>query len=345
MKLGEYILQYLREAEISQRQFALASKLSPGYISMLIAGKNPRSNAPISPTLDSLIKIASAMGMEPDELLERVDDVSINLRPRRRREPTYLTLDEEAVLDSYRRLKDDARLEIVYYVYALTLVAPIPGYDPFEQSTKIYQYINRERDPDYPDEDDPLFDAMVAFSPNRKHKARLEPLDPAIVMEKRVSNAVRNYTEKHPEDGAEEEPKAVSLARAKVVLDHVYPHHYVEPIPRAESDEFFAESQRVGASRNSSSGNVRSGKADGMPASAHADSRNYGEARNSASGRHSGANADGMPDRKPDRKPDSDLIYRAAHSVDRSEGKLERISGDQLDRLKKAKPIKSDDQL
>ena len=54
--------------------------LSKGYISMLENNVNPRNNKPISPTLPSIAKIASAMGIELDTLLKMMDnEQTINL--------------------------------------------------------------------------------------------------------------------------------------------------------------------------------------------------------------------------------------------------------------------------
>ena len=75
MTLGNYISNYLKEHKISQRQFATNCELSNGMISMLQNEKNPETNKPIKPSITTLKKIASGMGISLNELLENVDDM------------------------------------------------------------------------------------------------------------------------------------------------------------------------------------------------------------------------------------------------------------------------------
>ena len=79
MKLGEFIKQYRSENDISQRQFALRCNISNGYISMLEEGKRPKTNEPVVPTINTIRKIAEAMGMSAHELIAIVDDMPINI--------------------------------------------------------------------------------------------------------------------------------------------------------------------------------------------------------------------------------------------------------------------------
>lgn len=79
MKLSEKIKQYRKEKNLSQRQFAIKSELSNGYISMLEEGKNPKTNEPIIPTLATLKKIAGAMEISISELINETEDMQISL--------------------------------------------------------------------------------------------------------------------------------------------------------------------------------------------------------------------------------------------------------------------------
>lgn len=81
MKLGEFIKKYRAEHGLSQRQFAIQCKMSNGYISMLEEGKRPKSEDPVVPTINTLKKIASAMGMGLHELINLVDDMPISISP------------------------------------------------------------------------------------------------------------------------------------------------------------------------------------------------------------------------------------------------------------------------
>lgn len=70
MTLGDIIKKYRKENNISMSEFASNCSLSKGYISMLENNINPRNNKPISPTLPSISKVASGMGIELDTLLK-----------------------------------------------------------------------------------------------------------------------------------------------------------------------------------------------------------------------------------------------------------------------------------
>lgn len=79
MKIGEYIKQYRKQHDLSQRKFALQCGVSNGYISMLEKGENPRTHKPIKSTLDKVNDVARGMGMTLHELLSIVDDIEIDL--------------------------------------------------------------------------------------------------------------------------------------------------------------------------------------------------------------------------------------------------------------------------
>lgn len=73
MTLGDIIKNYRECKNITIGEFAEACSLSKGYISMLENNINPRNNKPISPTLPSMAKVASGMGIELDTLLKMLD--------------------------------------------------------------------------------------------------------------------------------------------------------------------------------------------------------------------------------------------------------------------------------
>lgn len=79
MKLGDLIREYREQHDLSQRQFAMSCGLSNGYISMLEKGKNPKTNRPVTPTLQQLKKLADGMGTTMMDMLERVDDMPVDL--------------------------------------------------------------------------------------------------------------------------------------------------------------------------------------------------------------------------------------------------------------------------
>lgn len=80
MKLGELISAYRKENHMSQRQFAKkCGDMSNGYVSMLENDYNPATGKGITPTIDKLICIASGMDMTLTELLEKADDMPVDI--------------------------------------------------------------------------------------------------------------------------------------------------------------------------------------------------------------------------------------------------------------------------
>lgn len=80
MTLGEIISNYRNVNQISMDEFAKRSDLSKGYISMLEKNKNPKTNKPIVPSMDTIWKVSRAMNMELDEIFPLLDkDLIINI--------------------------------------------------------------------------------------------------------------------------------------------------------------------------------------------------------------------------------------------------------------------------
>lgn len=80
MRLGEIIKRYREENGLSLRDFAKKSGVSNSYLSMLETGRQPQSGRPIVPTLTTLNKIASAVGMRIDDLIAAVDDMPVSFK-------------------------------------------------------------------------------------------------------------------------------------------------------------------------------------------------------------------------------------------------------------------------
>lgn len=79
MTLRELVMEYRREHNLSQRQFAVQCGLSNGYISMLEKNENPKTGLPMAPSLTALKKIAQGMGITLNDLFLQADDMSIDL--------------------------------------------------------------------------------------------------------------------------------------------------------------------------------------------------------------------------------------------------------------------------
>ena len=112
MTLGDLVKDYRTMHDLSQRQFALLCGLSNGYISILEKGLNPKTEKPITPTIPQLCKLAEGMGMTVNDLLEKIDDMPIDLgesAPALSRSTPDLTPDESELLRKYRALDDAAK--------------------------------------------------------------------------------------------------------------------------------------------------------------------------------------------------------------------------------------------
>ena len=116
MLLSEVVKNYRRENRVSMEELAKRAGLSKGYVSMLENGVNPRSKKPISPTLDSLMKLSRAMMIDLDTLLRMVDgDQSVSLICDDTSTPS-LSTDEESLLTSYRQLNRIGKSKAREYV-------------------------------------------------------------------------------------------------------------------------------------------------------------------------------------------------------------------------------------
>lgn len=79
MKLGQIIKEYRESQALSQRAFALKCGVTNSVISMLENDLNNHTGKVISPNLDTLNKIADAIGITTTELLRRMDDTQVTI--------------------------------------------------------------------------------------------------------------------------------------------------------------------------------------------------------------------------------------------------------------------------
>ena len=103
MKLGEIIREYRLSNKMSMGDFAKASGISKPYISMLEANKNSNGGKPIAPSVETLQKVACTVGISLDELLRKLGDEEIDLRP------SPYSEDEIKMLNGYRALSDEGK--------------------------------------------------------------------------------------------------------------------------------------------------------------------------------------------------------------------------------------------
>ena len=88
MTLGDVIREFRELNGISMDEFSNMSGLSKSYISMLENNKDPRGKT-INPSLETIDKVASAIGVELDNLVSKIDqDVVVNFK-----KPTIASFD------------------------------------------------------------------------------------------------------------------------------------------------------------------------------------------------------------------------------------------------------------
>lgn len=79
MTLSELVVEYRKEHDLSQRQFAIQCGVSNGYIAMLEKNLNPKTGQPLVPTIPYLQKIAFGMGLTLSELFASVEDMPVDI--------------------------------------------------------------------------------------------------------------------------------------------------------------------------------------------------------------------------------------------------------------------------
>ena len=78
MTIGDVIKEFRKLNELSLEEFGKLAGLSKSYVSMLENNKDPRGN-PVNPSLETIDKIASAIGVDVDALVGQIDqDVVVN---------------------------------------------------------------------------------------------------------------------------------------------------------------------------------------------------------------------------------------------------------------------------
>ena len=74
MKLHEWIKEYRKEHGLSMQALADMCGFSKAYIGILEKGVNPSTNKPISPTIQTMQKIADGIGIDINDFIKMLDD-------------------------------------------------------------------------------------------------------------------------------------------------------------------------------------------------------------------------------------------------------------------------------
>lgn len=74
LKLGDWVKNYRNEHGLSMQAMADLCGFSKAYIGVLEKGINPKTNKPLSPTMQTFQKIATATNYDLEELLKVLDN-------------------------------------------------------------------------------------------------------------------------------------------------------------------------------------------------------------------------------------------------------------------------------
>lgn len=71
-KISDYVRKVRLEKKLSVTDVVNNCKLSRSYINMIEAGKNPKTNKPIIPTLETIDELSRGLGVSKNEFLTKV---------------------------------------------------------------------------------------------------------------------------------------------------------------------------------------------------------------------------------------------------------------------------------
>lgn len=77
--LGPFIQKKRKERGLSLRDFSVLCGLSHSYLDSLEKGKDPRTSKPVSPTIDTIKKLAKGLGLPINDLINiaiKDDDIA-----------------------------------------------------------------------------------------------------------------------------------------------------------------------------------------------------------------------------------------------------------------------------
>lgn len=120
MTLGGLIKQYRTEHNLTMQDFANKSGLSKGYVSMLEKNRHPQNNKEIIPSIETYSKVAKAMSMTLNQLMEAVSsDQLIEVETTTNIATIKLAPDEKDLLIVYRRMNEEGQEKVLDYAHDL----------------------------------------------------------------------------------------------------------------------------------------------------------------------------------------------------------------------------------
>lgn len=121
MKLGEWLKMYRDRNNMTMQDLAAACGFSKAYIGMLEKSINPTTGKPVSPTIQTLDKIAKGTGQDIDSLLKYLDDDQPVIIPA---SSNNLSDEQTTVLKAYDELPSEGRRDFWSYLEFLKFKYP-----------------------------------------------------------------------------------------------------------------------------------------------------------------------------------------------------------------------------
>ena len=116
MFLGEMIRNYRIRNQLTLKDFSMRADLSVAYINQLERNRNPKTNAEIVPSFGTFVKVANAMGITLDQLLQEVDENQpIGLSASGAQTESTLSPSESSILTNYRQLNEEGQEKLLEY--------------------------------------------------------------------------------------------------------------------------------------------------------------------------------------------------------------------------------------
>ena len=127
MRIGERVMQFRDEHNLSQREFA--RKCGVSHVVIQFIEKGERSNGePYLPKFDTIRKLARGMGLSAEDLISQCDDFDIDISVGMEETPLIAdfmrelqsqSTDEAMLIQAYRLIPIEHRIEAMQAVFRI----------------------------------------------------------------------------------------------------------------------------------------------------------------------------------------------------------------------------------
>lgn len=104
MTLGDIIKQYRYDTHSTMETVANLCGITKGYVAMLEKNINPKTNRPIKPTLETILKVCKGLKLDVDEVFSKFnDDYVVKINPTLQLDDSdILSENEFRIIEAYR---------------------------------------------------------------------------------------------------------------------------------------------------------------------------------------------------------------------------------------------------